>query len=102
MMSKKELEDFIIVKSDVKNLCKSVDNIVPKIEEIHDTFIKGEGKITVLNKEVFGNGKPGLRKELSDLRVLVERKFAYYAGGISVGAIIFTIIVQIVIKRIGG
>lgn len=101
-MDKKETIEFTVMQQDVKSMNKQMDLIVPKIERIHDTFIKGEGKINVLNKEVFGNGKPGIRIELNELRLTVEKRFAYYAGGIGIASVIFTIIVQLVIKKIGG
>lgn len=101
-MDKKETIEFTVMKQEIKTITKQMDIITPKIERIHDTFIKGDGKITVLNKEVFGNGKPGIRSELNELRLTVEKKFAYYAGCIGIASIIFTIIVQLAIKKFGG
>lgn len=97
-MNKAETAEMAVMKVEMKTLNKQMDNIVPKIGKIHDTFIKGEGKIKNLNNEVFGNGNPSLRKEISDIKT----KFAYYAGGVGAFSIVVTILVQVAIKKIGG
>jgi hypothetical protein len=48
------------LENDMQWVKKSLEEITPKINNMHDTFIAGEGKIKVLNKAIFGNGKPGL------------------------------------------
>ena len=58
------------VVTDLSWIKRNLATVMPKIEEMHTTFIQGEGKIKVLNKEVFGNGKPGLNGKLDS----VEKK----------------------------
>lgn len=60
------------VITDLSWIKKSFANIVPKIEEMHTTFIQGEGKIKVLNKAVFGNGKPGLSDKLDSVETKLD------------------------------
>lgn len=88
------IKDATIMQERVKQIEKDLRVIVPKIDNMHDTFIRGEGKIMALNKEVFGNGKPSLRNELHSIRLIVEKKFAYYAGAIAVMTFIISITVQ--------
>ena len=90
------------MKTEMKEINKQMECITPKIDEIHDTFIRGEGKISVLEKEVFGNGKPGIRTEINKLTLLVEKKFSWYAGAIAFASIIFTVIIQLLIRKYGG
>lgn len=101
-MNKKDIENVATMKSEIKSITKQMDSITPKIEEMYTTFIAGVGKIAVLNREVFGNGKPALRTELNNIKLSVEKKFAFYAGGLCILSIIFTIIVQLILKKYGG
>ena len=62
-MSKLE-GDVAKLKTDNEWIKETLSRIVPKIEEMHTTFTRGEGKISVLNKAVFGNGKEGIIDEV--------------------------------------
>jgi len=101
-MDKKETIQLAVMKTEIKLISKQMDCILPKIDEIHDTFIRGEGKIHSLEKEVFGNGKPGIRTEINKLTLLVEKKFSWYAGAIAFASIIFTIVIQLLLRKYGG
>ena len=67
--------EIAVIKNELKNIKEvelanikcSMNEMKNKIDLMYDTFIKGEGKISVLNKEVFGNGKPGLREKINNL-----------------------------------
>lgn len=104
-MKKKDKGDCIVVKcskeqeltklqTDMEWVKKACENMIPKIDDMHTTFLKGEGKIGVLNKEVFGNGKKGLRDSVNDLKV----RLAYYSGIIAVVTVIGTAIVNQIIN----
>lgn len=67
-MNQREIKEMQSMKSDIGYLKKGLDEIVPKIEKMHETFIKGEGKIganrkdlDILFKDFYGNGKPGIK-----------------------------------------
>ena len=77
------------LQTDMKWIKENLKTITPKITNMHDTFTKGDGKISTLNKEVFGNGKPSLKQQITE----IEKKFSKWGGAVS--AILF--IVQILI-----
>ena len=62
-----------VIETEVKYLKKSFDSIIPKINEMHETFIRGEGKIKVLNKEVFGDNSNGLKHDVADLKTTAAK-----------------------------
>jgi hypothetical protein len=62
--------------NDIDWIKQALKNITPKIETMHTTFTEGEGKIKVLNKAVFGNGKEGIKDKLDN----VERKIDETSG----------------------
>ena len=51
----------------------ALKDISPKINEMHDVFIQGEGKIKVINKSLFGNGKPGLIERVEKIEELLAK-----------------------------
>lgn len=96
-----------LIKKDISYLKDSMDKMIPKFENMYETFIKGEGKINVLNKTVFGNGKIGLKDKI-DLKAekieineiqkrlnKLDEKFAKYAGGLAVVVTIITILANV-------
>lgn len=87
MTTKNERERLAVLETDSKWIKDTLKEMSPKINEMHTTFSKGEGKISELKTEVFGNGNPGLRKEIGDIKI----KMAKYAGGVAV----LLIVVQI-------
>lgn len=83
--------EFVELQTDVRWLKKEFESITPKINDMHDTFMHGEHKIEnngqcikVLNKEVFGNGKKGLKEMVVELREEVRVRFAIYTGAAAV------------------
>jgi len=60
-------ERLVILETDTKWIKKQFEAVVPKIESMHNTFIKGEGKIATLNKTVYGNGKKGIVEKVDIL-----------------------------------
>lgn len=71
-------KDIIELQVNMDYVKKTLADLGPKINEMHDTFLKGEGKISNLNKVVFGNGKKGLtelqaenRKDINDAKAVI-------------------------------
>jgi len=88
--------EMAVIKTEVKYIKKTLDEICPMINNMHSTFIKGEGKIrnnyskiVELNKQINGNGNPGLRQDVQQ----IKSKLQYYAGGM----IVIMAVLQIVI-----
>ena len=52
-------KEIVEMATNQKWIMSKLEEIAPKINEMHETFTQGEGKIKVLNKAIFGNGKPG-------------------------------------------
>lgn len=55
------------LKTDNEWLKKTVGDTAKKVSSMHDVFIKGDGKISQLNRTVYGNGHDGLVKKVSGL-----------------------------------
>ena len=97
-MAKTNTDRLVKVEVNQEHLMKKLDRIIPQIEEMHDSFIKGDGKIsknrdciTKMGKTLYGNGRMGLVDEVSRLK----NKWYYFAGGVSVIVIIAQILIQI-------
>lgn len=56
-----------------KWIMEQMKDIVPKINNMHDVFTSGEGKIKVLNKTIFGNGKKGLLERVENIETLINK-----------------------------
>lgn len=92
-MNQSEKVKLAVLQNNVDHIKKDLAETLPKIDAMHDTFIKGEGKISALNKEVFGNGKRGLREEVNT----INKRLAYWAGGIGAFVVISQFAIQVLI-----
>lgn len=66
------------LKTDNAWLKKTTGDMAKMVSTMHDVFIKGEGKISQLNRTVYGNGHEGLVKKVSGL----ERDVNQAKGGL--------------------
>ena len=78
-------KEIVEMATNQKWIMRTLEDIAPKINDMHETFTQGEGKIKVLNKAIFGNGKPGIIERVEK----IEETFAKFEGG------------QIVVKTMG-
>ena len=85
-------EEVAVMKNDVEHIKEHLTVVSDKINKMYETFVKGEGKISVLNKEVFGNGKPGLRSELTDVKIKLAKYVGIGTAIIFIGQIIIQVI----------
>ena len=64
-----EIRDKAIkTDTDVNWIKNEMIKMSTKIDMMHDVFMQGEGKISQLNKAVYGNGVPGLIGEVSAIK----------------------------------
>jgi len=89
-------ERLAIVETKLTN----IESIVPKINKMHDTFLRGSGKInnnttgiSDIKKVLNGNGNPGLISKVNK----IDRKMAFYAGGLAVIVTAIQLIFQFVV-----
>lgn len=64
----KVTEEVAVMKNDIAHIKGNISQMSGKIDKMYDILIDGDGKIHLLNKEVFGNGQLGLRAEINDLK----------------------------------
>lgn len=82
--------DIAVIKEQMRQLQPAIE----KINDIHTLVTQEEGKVKVLNKAIFGNGKPGLIDKVDNMRVTM----AYYAGAASLFGGLVTLVITIFIK----
>jgi len=97
-MKQTEIVKLVIMEEQLKNVIKTLEQLKPKINNMHETFIKGDGKIQSnrvsiqqLNKTLNGNGNIGVVDKIQ----LIEKRMAYYAGGLVVAVAIVQIIIGV-------
>ena len=100
MIKQPDLIKITRMEEQLKNVVKTLESVCPKIDKMHETFLKGEGKIQKnrdnfyeLNKTVNGNGKVGVVEKIQ----LVEKRIAYYAGGLVVVVAVIQLIIGVLL-----
>lgn len=89
-----------VMKTDMEYMKKKLDDFIietkPKIIEMHDTYLTGEGKIKGLRenineikKDLNGNGKKGLKAEVNDLKYWIAGASAVIGAAVVIATVIF-------------
>lgn len=91
ILNKLELVKLAVLEEQLKSVNKILNNVCPKIEDMHDKFVSGNSKIKALDRAVFGNGEEGLMKKVQQ----IDKKQAMYAGGIIVVITIIQLLVRL-------
>lgn len=68
----KEIE-ITEMQTNQKWIMSALKEVIPKINDIHDSLNSRENKITVLNKTIFGNGKPGVVERVEKIEGIISK-----------------------------
>jgi len=73
--------------NDIDWIKQALKNITPKIEVMHTTFIQGEGKIKIINKEIYGSeNSEGLKKKVRCLESERDKAKGWIGALIFIGS----------------